>query len=887
MKLKLYQDNVLQTLDKYIKKTLELGDCKEAFEQITKLNSGIEAPYIEIEGLEHIPYVCMRVPTGGGKTLLAASSVGSISRSYLMREKSVILWLVPSDPIKNQTLKSLRDKNSFYREILESSFNSITVLSKEEALQTGVDIYNTSTVIIVTTIQSFRIENEDGRKVYESNGCLQDHFIDLDEDTEKLIEESDETILYSLKNVLRINNPIVVVDEAHNSRTDLSFKTLKHFNPSFIIEFTATPQVKANPSNVLHVVSGIELKDEKMIKHPIILETKQDWKDLVYDAVKMRNKLENDAIKEYNDKFEEKKPIMLIQAQNNSKHKHTITTKVVEDYLINDLGISKNYVIIHTGEEKGLKGIDIKDSPIRYIITVKALQEGWDCPNAYILTTLSNVSSSIATEQLIGRIMRLPDVDLKKIESLNKAYVFAMSSNFIESTNAIRDSLVDFGFERKDTIDFIYNKIGEHQLKINLDESVSQPSMVVSLIKERISESDTNKLDSDILDKVNISCNTKDTSIMLEIKGKLNEEQTKTIKSLFKEESTHKIIDEMVRCINICPENKRIILAPSQQGERFLIPKLMLQQENFLEEFSKYHFIEGPLDLLKCNFEIEEEQFSIKNERGHISKIYLSKEGKIKSEFVGEIENDENTSQIILHDEFIENRELNLVYWLERYLKATDIHPEQMGMYILKVIEYLINKRNIKLEELFINKYKLKIAIEHTINKYRIKRNRECFQLSLLKNEDNFIVDNNNIKIFERDSYHYNQEHTSGHRFKKHFYPKIGDLKNDGEEFRCAQYIDHMEEVKYWIRNVDRKPNSFYLQTSSDKFYPDFIALLKDGRYLVVEYKGEDRISNDDSKEKNMIGKLYEKRSNGKVLFLMITNEEFNKISNKVNSQSR
>ena len=41
------------------------------------------------------------------------------------------------------------------------------------------------------------------------------------------------------------------------------------------------------------------------------------------------------------------------------------------------------------------------------------------------------------------------------------------------------------------------------------------------------------------------------------------------------------------------------------------------------------------------------------------------------------------------------------------------------------------------------------------------------------------------------------------------------------------------------------------------RIYPDFVCLLKDGWYLVVEYKGADRLSDDDSKEKRDIGGLW------------------------------
>jgi hypothetical protein len=60
-----------------------------------------------------------------------------------------------------------------------------------------------------------------------------------------------------------------------------------------------------------------------------------------------------------------------------------------------------------------------------------------------------------------------------------------------------------------------------------------------------------------------------------------------------------------------------------------------------------------------------------------------------------------------------------------------------------------------------------------------------------------------------------------------------------------------------------------WLPTSTDRFYPDFVAELKDGRTFVVEYKGEPYLTNDDSQEKRSLGELWEEKSKGKGLFLM------------------
>jgi len=104
----------------------------------------------------------------------------------------------------------------------------------------------------------------------------------------------------------------------------------------------------------------------------------------------------------------------------------------------------------------------------------------------------------------------------------------------------------------------------------------------------------------------------------------------------------------------------------------------------------------------------------------------------------------------------------------------------------------------------------------------------------------------------------------------------------NGEEAECAAFIDGLEEVEYWVRNLDREDYSFWMPTSTDKFYPDFVVQLKDGRILVVEYKGADRWSDDDSKEKRLIGEVWEKRSKGRCLFIMPKGKDFNAIRQKI-----
>ena len=132
-----------------------------------------------------------------------------------------------------------------------------------------------------------------------------------------------------------------------------------------------------------------------------------------------------------------------------------------------------------------------------------------------------------------------------------------------------------------------------------------------------------------------------------------------------------------------------------------------------------------------------------------------------------------------------------------------------------------------------------------------------------------------------------NSLHPGQHAFRKHYYPVVGDLKPGGEEYQCAQFLDSRPQVETWVRNLERRPNhSFWLQTSSDRFYPDFVCRLLDGRTLVVEYKGAHLWGAPDAQEKMVIGKLWEERSAGKCLFVMPEGPDFGAIEAKMGMES-
>ncbi|HOW19358.1 MAG TPA: DEAD/DEAH box helicase family protein, partial [Phycisphaerae bacterium] len=203
LELRDYQERSLDALERYLTDVPRHG-AQTAFVLATN------RPYVPIASLPALPYVCLRVPTGGGKTLMAAHAVGIAARAYLQTDRAVCLWLVPSNAIREQTLKALRNREHPYRQVLDARFSgNVRVMDLTEALYVQRAVLDGETVIIVSTLQALRRDDTEGLKVYEPAGALQHHFTELPAELEARLEKNGNgAIPYSLCNVLRLRRPL-------------------------------------------------------------------------------------------------------------------------------------------------------------------------------------------------------------------------------------------------------------------------------------------------------------------------------------------------------------------------------------------------------------------------------------------------------------------------------------------------------------------------------------------------------------------------------------------------------------------------------------------------------------------------------------------------------
>ncbi len=548
-----------------------------------------------------------------------------------------------------------------------------------------------------------------------------------------------------------------------------------------------------------------------------------------------------------------------------------VTVEVLKKHLTTELKIDEDKIAIATGKQRELDGINLfeQSCKIEYIITNQALKEGWDCSFAYVFCSVKQVSSSKDAEQLLGRVLRMPYAKRRVIEDLNRAYAHLATPKFSRAAQELTDKLIAMGFEEMEIASFLKQQPSNlGQSDIFGDDSsrhITPVKQSRSIVVELPNMPDISSLS--VEERDNISLTQEGENTVVRISGTVSENIEQVLLSTAPKKAIREALKRDFRIHNQSIESTQ---CPSEKGEAFgRLPLLCVAYQQELELVEPETFLEvGGWSLL--NYPAQLENFRIEETTNSFA---IDMDGKQLSYHIAD-----EKEAVNFNDSFLDVTVNDLVRWLDRELRQIDVIQAEMINFLSTLINDLMQQPNIGLTALVRNKFPLSRAIKDLIKIYRQRSQKEGYQQTLFSDDVNVLLSEQFVYQFKSTHYPARSPYYSGrYKFLKYYFPNnlIEDLKSQGEEYECAKAIDGLPAVKFWIRNlVKRDHASFWLPLAHHKFYPDFICELNDGRMLVVEYKGDAYVSNDDSAEKRNVGELWAEATEGKCLFIMAVEQD-------------
>lgn len=829
MELKDYQKHVITDIADYVSALETTGGIKAAWNKFwgdknIRVSSwdGVEGYHDEIVG---VPNVTIKVPTGGGKTFLAANAIRTIFDNLAPAKHKFVMWLVPSDSILTQTVVALQNPEHPYRQKLNADFGGrVNVYTKEQLLNGqsfSPDEVMGNLSVCVFCNASIRVnpKKQDDRKIYQENGNL-DKFAKYFNDRDLLLAETPESALIQ---VIRQLRPVVIVDESHNVKSDLSIEMLKNINPSFILSMTATPAKKAN---IISYVNARELKKANMVKLPVIVYNRPDMKSVICDAVQLRGNLEAKAKVEEANGGAYIRPIVLFQAQPKASEDATTFEKIKKRLV--EMGIPEGEIAIKTSQkdEIGATNLMSRECPIRYVITVNALKEGWDCPFAYILASLANKTSTVDVEQIVGRVLRQPYASKHTSNLLNMSYVLSSSNDFQSTVKSVAAGLNGAGFSSKDY------RVAEEVPRVEDKPTVSSPELDFSTHDEPSQEEDVlSEIPEDAT--VNADYQAVDTSSIIELTTQA-ESQSATYEAL--ELQSDYVPGTEVPTVKSYKMNQ----AFADEAAALRIPQFVLKESAGM--FGEDEELLDPAEL-SHGFKLESQDATINYAavlQGAVS-VDISENGdvmpKTKSLSKAELEYFAGQLSGKTTEERLRKIADVVAGIVDRSFDCCTL--SEIQDYVRRAIDGLSTseKDNLNEDSVVALANVVKAKVESLEKKYR----KEMFERKLNANE-----------IVPKDCYALPSAIAPGAAntiIDKSLYEGEYDDMND-EEIGLITAVSGLPSVKWWHRIRDRKG---FCINGFKKHYPDFMILTHSGNVVMVEVKGA-HLDGSDSQDKLDLG---------------------------------
>ncbi|MBQ8046793.1 MAG: DEAD/DEAH box helicase family protein [Prevotella sp.] len=860
MQLKEYQHQTLRDLELYIETLNNSKSLAVAYSQywadkgvsLNSLTNNYLHPYIN--SVNGVPRVTLKVPTAGGKTFIACNAIKRImDKLQTGAPNQVVAWFVPSDTILKQTLEKLQDVSHPYRQTIDALFSHrVVVVDKEAALMgqgiSPVQMHDNLTIFVLSAqsfIETIRVKKDKGveqqkPRAFRENGNFIEH-THYYTHPEQLIDGADPTALIQ---VIAQQNPLVIVDESHNFKADLRVELLNNLNPRFILELTATPR---DNSNIISFVDAMQLKRENMVKLPVVVENRNAPKDVLVNAIRMRNSLEQHAIEMEKQGGRYIRPIVLFQAQPKTDDDN-ITFDKIKTNLIN-FGIPESQIKIKTANKDELKGFELmsRSCEVRYIITVNALKEGWDCPFAYILATLANKNSRVDVEQILGRILRQPYTIQHQNPLLNLSYVFTSSNDFRDTVEKIILSLQKAGFSKKDFREA--TPVDSQKAPITIPGFFDTPQQNAGEEDKDNGIDLTEEESSAIKEQLQSSSQSEDIQNLQQQAEQMSEEYNKQIEKQTKSGELDPLAaitpKEMYYPIN---ENYKEVAAGMNLPIFFT--------KTVASIFSDDEWIPLEKSMLTKGFDLSSKDasvdFTITRPSGVTIDVVESGD-----DYVPIRRNNQQAIDYIRQqymDKSVAAKKDSLSKQIAYMIKLDNIVESDIKKYVDRVIANLDEDAIASLvDNLYLTRDAIQEKIEGLLKEYQ----KQVFQQWL--NTGRIQLDGNYTFI---DSIAMTKEELVG--IDKGLY--VAEETVNDFEYDVISAIADNPNVLFWHRNREKKDfciNGFI------NHYPDFIIRMKSGKTILVETKG-DHLVNDDSKNKIWLGNKWADLAGNNYRYFMV-----------------
>lgn len=852
MELKRYQKEVLKEIGRFARTYALTHNAETAYNTFMSsagLTPGKNGIARYADDLNGVPKVCVKVPTGGGKTFIGVCAIDTLSE-ILPSHDDVVVWLVPRKEILAQTLRNFRNPNHFLRMRLDQDFaGSVEVLDKEDGLRGRG--FNVSTVgdqltLFVLSYDSFK--NKDGRRAYAENSSLAGlTAYQQDTGTAVDVEGADDTALIS---ALAGTNPIVIVDESHHAKSKLSLDMLRNLNPRFVLELTATPDSKY--ANVIAQASARALKREEMVKLPVVVYRRPDKRTTIADAVTLQRRLEVIAQQDEKRTGRYIRPIVLFQAERRGTENAETFLKLKQKLV--EGGIPDEQIAVRTGDVDELKDTDLtsRSCPIRFIITVEALAEGWDCPFAYILATVANKNSQVSVEQIVGRVLRQPYATRASARCLNIAYVLTASADFDKTLQQVVDGLNGVGFSQEDVADGGVPRFAQDELPLEPAEEVDEDGNGLEsdgLDGLGFTFSDTPPLDGDA-SSVD-GCGKTPADEIIKISEELEER--------FEKKADH-VSDFPTVGLGGESTMYRMRAEAEDTAKALCIPQFVIRVDGGLFTDNE---VWKPLDRDDLLSDFKLSKYGI--DRVNINPAAFSEAREVDLAFdsdeyrIRRLEENNRKTMFTLFSNLSDkgksdSLKTSILDAMSGQFKNT-YGKSQLAQYIGRIVD---DMEMPVVEACYMSVGSVANAVSKAVSSLADDFCEERFGTLLSRSDVRIspeyrfpesVVQTNPMTSYDKELY------------------KAEDGRIDGSERKMVDLLANSPRVVWWHRVLERKPGEFSINGFINH-YPDFLALRDDGVLMAIETKGEHL--GDDARRKLRLGTRWSDMAGAKFSYCMV-----------------